>query len=332
MILAEAPLLEDKHRHKGNIMKKEWSSSRITLLLYFIVLLLPFSFYFIYTSFQTMQKDTTIVRQSAWIPGAMQQLRIDSGQQQTEAIDKSFNQISLWTQQNNTSDLYIGKTTLVQDFKEVNACWNTYKKQGNIQCYDISNDFAIVIEKMVYLKQKKIINLFYMSLALGMILILLTIYLVRTYIHIQMKKHAIHDHETTLFNKKYFLAEFKSTFARAVRHEYALSLLEIKIAGFEKESKQYDKNTKLDTLKAFGSLIHSLVRDGDLPARYDDNHFLILLPYTDKENGLLFEKRIREAIMQDKCMISENIKLDFIVTEFDREETGEAFIQRTLAI
>jgi len=255
----------------------------------------------------------------------------DAQQQQIETIDKSFNQISLWTQQNNTSDLYIGRTTLVKDLKEVTDCWATFKKQKNVQCYDVSNDLAIVIEKMVYLKQKKIINIFYISLTLGMILILLTIYLVRTYIHIQMKKHAILDLETNLFNQKYFLAELKSTCARAVRHVYPLSILHIEIEGFEKGSTHYDKETKLRTLKAFGTLMHTLVRDGDLPSRYDENHFLILLPFTSKENALNFEKRIREAMMQDDCMISENIKLNFTITEFDKEETGEAFVQRTLA-
>ena len=146
-----------------------------------------------------------------------------------------------------------------------------------------------------------------------------------------MKKHAIHDHETKLFNKKYFLAELKSSCARAVRHEYPLSLLQVEIEGIEKSGTQYDKKTKLHTLKAFGTLMHSLVRDGDLPSRYDENNFLILLPFTNKENALLFEKRIRQSLMQDDCIISEKIKLNFTITEFDKEETGEEFIQRTLA-
>ena len=277
-----------------------------------------------------MQKDTTTVRQSSWIPGAMENLRTNSDPKHIKDIDKAFDQISHWSQQNNRSDLYIGRTTLVEDLKEVNDCWVTFKEQKNIHCYNVSNDLAIVIEKMVYLKQKKIINIFYISLALGMILTLLTIYLVRTYIHIQMKKHAIHDHETTLFNKKYLLAELKAMCARAVRHEYPLSLLQIEIEGFEGDSTRYDKKTKLQTLKAFGTLMHSVVRDGDLPSRYDENHFLILLPHANKENALLFEDRVRQALMQDECIISEKIKLNFTITEFDKEESSEAFIGRSL--
>lgn len=173
-------------------MQKEWSSYRITLLLYFVVLLLPFSFYFIHTSFQTMQKDTTIVRQSSWLTGAIEHLNNNTDHQEIAKIDKALNQISLWSQHNNTSDLYIGRTTLVEDIKAVTDCWNSFKQQGSAECYNVSNDLAVVIEKMVYLKQKKIINIFYMSLSIGMILILLTIYLVRTYIQTTNEKECHH--------------------------------------------------------------------------------------------------------------------------------------------
>ena len=312
-------------------MQKEWTSYRKTLLLYFIIILLPFGFYFIYTSFQTMNQDTNIVPQSCWITGAIKHSNSTGDRREISAINRSFDQISLWVQHNNASDLYIGRNTLAEDFKEVKSCWLASKKEKNIDCYDVSNSLAIVIEKMVYLKQKKIINIFYMSLALTMIFIVLLIYMIRTYIHIQMKKHAIHDHETTLFNKKYFLSELKSTAARSIRHEYPLSILHIRMEGFEKGSTQYDKKTKLQTLKAFGTLMHSLIREGDLPARYDENHFLMLLPFTNKENALLFEKRIIQSTMEEECIMSEKIKLHFTVTEFDKKESREEFMQRTLA-
>ncbi len=63
-------------------MQKEWSSFRITLVLYFVVLLLSFSFYFVYTSFKTMQNDTKIVRQSSWTAGAIEHLTATQSSQQ----------------------------------------------------------------------------------------------------------------------------------------------------------------------------------------------------------------------------------------------------------
>ena len=38
-------------------MQKDWSALRVTLLLYVIIAIFPFSFYFIHSSFDTLKKD-----------------------------------------------------------------------------------------------------------------------------------------------------------------------------------------------------------------------------------------------------------------------------------
>ncbi len=322
-------------------MSKEWSSFRITLVLYFVVLLLPLSFYFVYASFKTIQNDTKIVRQVSWTAGAMEHLAVKQTDQQVQHIDKALQIISLWVTKNSDSKLYIGEQTLSKDFLEVNACWNAYKKnlathnttliqQHSLQCYEVTEKLALIVEKMVYLKQKKMINLFYASLTIAMLLILLIIYMVRIYIHTQMKKHAIHDHDTKLFNKKYFMAELKTTCSRSARHNYPLSILCVSIDNFEKENKTYNTRTKRNTLKVFGILMHALVRDGDIACRYDENHFFILLPFTEQENTLTVEERIRQALEKDNWMRSKKIVFKFKTTEFDKKESEEAFIIRTL--
>ena len=145
-----------------------------------------------------------------------------------------------------------------------------------------------------------------------------------------MKKHAIHDHESKLFNKKYFMAELKTTCSRSARHNYPLSILRVSINDFEKEKKIYSKRVKRNTLKVFGILVHSLLRDGDIACRYDDNHFLILLPFTEEENALILEERIEQALREDKWLTSKQITFDFNTTEFDKKESKEALILRTL--
>ena len=48
-------------------MQKEWSAFRLTLLLYSIVLIIPLTFYFLHTSFNTAQDDTKVIRQIGWL-------------------------------------------------------------------------------------------------------------------------------------------------------------------------------------------------------------------------------------------------------------------------
>jgi diguanylate cyclase (GGDEF)-like protein len=327
-------------------MTKEWSSFRITLVLYILVLILPLSFYFVYSSFKTIQSDTKIVHQTASIGGEIEYLALNptmhNTQQKMTNIESIFKNISSWVVKNDSSDLYIGTKSLSEDFTQVQTCWDTYKqviskqntmllKDNTFECYEKITSFSIVIEKMVYLKQKKLINLFYASLIIAMLLILLIIYFVRIYIHKQLNKHAIHDHQSKLFNKKYFMAELKTICSRSERHHYPLSILRVSINDFEKGNNTYSEREKRNTLKVFGMLIHALIRDGDIPCRYDDNHFLILLPFTEEKYALILEERIEEVLNKDKWITSKKITFDFNTTEFNKKESEEAFILRTLA-
>jgi len=323
-------------------MPKEWSSFRITLLLYILVLILPLSFYFVYSSFKTIQNDTKIVHQTAWTGGAIENLALapknPNTQQTIMHIESTIQDISTWVMQNDKSNLYIGAESLSQDFAHVETCWGDYKqmlsqqntaaiKDSSLQCWEHADHFATVAEKMVYLKQNKMINLFYFALAVAMILTLLIIYMVRLYIHQQMKKHAIYDHETNLFNKKYFLSELKTSCARSARHNYPLSMLSILIDNFGTGS--YDKKTKEHILKVLGGMVTSLTRTSDVACRYDEDQFSILLTDTEEENALFLEGRIREALEKHDFDVSPALNFKFSTIHFDTNETSETFVSRT---
>jgi len=301
------------------------------------------SFYLVYASFKTIQNDTTIVFQSSQTGGLMEYLALapetPNVKQMVTHIESNLQNISAWVDQNDKSELYIGAESLSVDFSEVVACWEQYKKvffsqdtamirEHALECQEKSNALAIVIEKMVYLKQNKMINLFYFALAVAMLLTLLIIYMVRLYIHNQIKKHAIHDHETKLFNKKYFCAELKTSSARADRNKAPLSLLAISINDFKKESKKYDTKTREHILNMLGGLITSLTRTSDVACRYDENRFSILLPDTPEENALILEGRIREAFEKHDFGVSPELTFTFTTTHLEDKESADAFIAR----
>ena len=71
-------------------MQKEWSSFRITLLLYLVVLILPLSFYFVYSSFKTIQSDTKMVQQTQWTAGAIENLALNPSDPNTPQMIKKI--------------------------------------------------------------------------------------------------------------------------------------------------------------------------------------------------------------------------------------------------
>ncbi|MBD3792461.1 MAG: hypothetical protein IE918_10070 [Campylobacterales bacterium] len=223
-------------------MQKEWSSYRITAILYAIVLLMPVGFYFVHQAFQTLQQDTKVIRQSSWLAGSIGHHYLDPATCQIsgEELESTLRDLSSWVRENNHSAYYIGEATLQKDFQRVEECWHGYSVSAtkennalpdqNLRCYESAETLALIIEKMVYLKQHQIVNIFYGTLFLTMLLLIAAIYFVRVYIHLQMKKHTIHDGETGLFNQKYLFSVLRNACAESKRYHTPLCALWISVA------------------------------------------------------------------------------------------------------
>jgi diguanylate cyclase (GGDEF)-like protein len=318
-------------------MQKEFSSFKVTMLLYLIVLILPLGIFMVYKSFGTIQQDTKIVYKTQWVDTqivkfALQPTKITKNDIQT--IDKNIIDINQWVLLNNNSKFYIGARTLRKDFMNLKICWQKCKtyygthqnkqlKNYILESESKINQFAITVLQMVSLKQNSIINMFYNSIIFVMVLMLVSIYMIRAYIKYQMKKHAIYDFDTKFYNKQYFDEHLKTSCARAVRNDYALSTLSFSIDNFDK----YTADEKIKMLQRFGMAIKSIKRSSDTVCRYDDNHFVFVLPHTKAENINILERRINDTI---KLYDFENITkptVKFLAVEYDHKISSEEHIK-----
>jgi diguanylate cyclase (GGDEF)-like protein len=289
------------------------------------VLLLPFSFYYSYNATQNTLADTSIIRQVSQNGGEMLLLAqtADSKKrnQIISKIDKNLTEISPWFSKNNNQEFYIGKHTLKKDYENLISCWtklkNDPRQEASSKCWYAVKSLSFTIDKMLLLKQNKLKNIFYINIILSTIFLLMLIMMVRAYIHHQLKKHAIYDYDTKLFNKKYFWAEFKTSCARAVRYKNPLSFLSISINNFE----IYDKKTKENILREFGKLFISMTRTSDTACRCDENHFLAILPGTEENNALILEKRMSEVFNTHDFNGDPRPTFNFSTTQFKPEET-----------
>ncbi len=329
-------------------MQKEWSSYRITLLLYLIVFILPFSTFFTHQAFDTMRNDTKVVRQVSWIEGAVQHTAVIPSSVDNSAIiediNDAFKDISKWVEYNGDSDLYIGWRSIADDYTDGLSCWTAYKQllihkkersaiqQKSLVCWKNIENLAVIIEKMVYLKQKNIVYILYVSSAVTILLALLLIYFVRVYIHTQIQKNAIYDTSTALFNKRYFLTSLTNTMARSRRYKYPLSMIFISIDNFDANDGSYDKKTREHVLKAFGGLIISFTRESDIACRFEENVFAIILPDTEHENSRILEERIDQGLAKHDFAVTPKLEFKSATAGFDYEETQEAFIERTKSL
>ena len=75
-------------------------------------------------------------------------------------------------------------------------------------------------------------------------------------------------------------------------------------------------------LRELGEVFTSVTRNSDITARYNEDHIVVLLPLTDKEQALILESRLKEALADHN--------FSFVTTEAEGDESEEAFIARTL--
>ncbi len=327
---------------------KEWGSFKITLLLYVIVAIIPLTFYFVYSSFNSSKDDTKVIHNVGWIKGALETHMSHNPSDPSRAIimtgiDKKLDKISAWVERNNDSKFYLGGKTLKEDFLYVKSCWSEYKQKvsqhynkstvasQNIKCTNTLKNLTVIIENMVYLKENGMLNIFYQSLAVAMILSLFLIYMVRAYVQVQIAKNAIYDMDTKLFNKEYFLSSLKIAHANSVRNNYPLSLISINIDSLkEKMQTPYDKKSEKHLLRIFGALLNSTVRDCDIACRYDNWQFFILLPSTQKEEASFLEKRIYKLIEEHDFEVTPKPEFDFKVEEYNCSKGFELFRKEVL--
>jgi len=315
-------------------MKQDFSTYRITLLLYIGVLLIPFGFFYTYSNVKNSVTDTSIIRKLGKIGTEMliftDPAAIKNNTRSIQKIDSNFKEIESWVEKNKESEFYVGGRTLQADFNQLKQCWQQLKKdpkkENAFMCLKTENSLSFTIDKMYTLKQKKIKNMFYINIIGTLIFMLLLIYFVRSYIHHQLKKHAIHDYDTQLFNKKYFLAELHTTTERAKRYDKPLSLCFISLDNLA--GGNYNKKTKQEIIKKFAEILSSVARNSDIVSRYEEDQFAILMALTERNNALRFEERLKEALKSYPIDTTPKIKISFSTIQFDNNETDTSFIKR----
>ena len=295
-------------------MQKDWAAFRITVLLYIIVATFPLAFYFVNDAFHTYTKDTRVLRQLGYISGTMQNHALkpeaDSMQQMKSAKDV-FASLEPWFMQNKLEAYNVGGQPFSKSYAQISACIDgVYTQSADVRladhCLATMNETMFAVEKAIELKNQRSLNILNINLAVIMIFIVIVINFVRIYIHMQIKKHAIIDLETNLYNKKYYDATLEKLAANSRRYAQDASEVTMKLPGLDKIA---DKKKKRHILKTLGGLLLSQVRMGDAVCRIEEETIAFLLPETNMEGAEILVKRVRDAIERHETL--GQCKIDF---------------------
>jgi len=148
----------------------------------------------------------------------------------------------------------------------------------------------------------------------------------------KLKKLAITDGLTKLYNSRYFYKQLDLEIDRLNRYNHSLSLLLIDIDHFKQYNDTYGHLEGDKVLIRMGQIIKSCLRRMDTAHRYGGEEFTVILPETACDEAAFVADRIRISIESEIFLpVPEKeitITVSVGVTEYQTDERISAFVQR----
>jgi diguanylate cyclase (GGDEF)-like protein len=113
----------------------------------------------------------------------------------------------------------------------------------------------------------------------------------------EKERIALLDGSTELYNRTAITRIIRDELKRSKRYKHNLSLLVVSIDEFASISQKHGATTTDSIIKGVATFLMSIIRDVDIPARYDGNTFLVLCPDTEPKGVSVLAERIRSKIM-----------------------------------
>ena len=116
----------------------------------------------------------------------------------------------------------------------------------------------------------------------------------------KLRRLAVTDGLTGLYNHRYFQEKLDSEVLRAERFNTPMSLLMLDVDYFKKFNDTHGHPAGDEVLKRMAFLLVENVREVDTVARYGGEEFVIILPQTDKAQAMAVAEKIRSIVEETK--------------------------------
>lgn len=126
----------------------------------------------------------------------------------------------------------------------------------------------------------------------------------------QLKKGAIRDPLTDLYNRRHFAERMKEEIARAEREKHLLVVLLCDLDRFKLVNDVHGHQVGDAVLKTTAESIQDSTRGTDLVFRWGGDEIAVVLPKSSRQGALIVAKRIRQAVLNT----AKHLQLDFDVS------------------
>ena len=139
-----------------------------------------------------------------------------------------------------------------------------------------------------------------------------------------VKKQAVTDHLTNLFNRRFFEDALHREATRSLRSKQPFSLIGLDLDHLKRINDTYGHSMGDRAITAIANVITKNARSVDIPARYGGEEFFIILPGIDAKGALVAAERLRASI--------ENVEIEGLSDGITASLGVSSYIEQTTNI
>ena len=150
---------------------------------------------------------------------------------------------------------------------------------------------------------------------------------------LELRKQAITDPLTGIYNRGHFFTLAEASFQQAKRYHNALSILMIDLDHFKKVNDTYGHAAGDMALQSFASYLMNNMRGADICGRYGGEEFVILMPETSSDSAVHKANSIRKWVEEHPIrvnghLISLTISVGVAEIDVESDKKVDALINR----
>lgn len=150
-----------------------------------------------------------------------------------------------------------------------------------------------------------------------------------------IEQTAVLDELTQIYNRRKFNAELEIALENYKRYGHSFALLMIDIDHFKEINDSYGHLVGDEVIKGVTRFIRMQIRQGDMLARWGGEEFVVILPFSNKENAMKRADNFREKIatslcsaLMKMCNVHEHVTCSVGVSNVEAEDTMDSLVGR----